>query len=103
MSLPVEVIISARIDSGSSVENAESRNTGFSMSFSMCEERAKTGTDPVKPSELDEKLLFGRATTENFSKLSLPSRMIDKSPPRNRGGLSRSGPSRRSSQLVVIT
>jgi hypothetical protein len=79
--VPVKATISALIDSGSSVENAESVKLDFSTSFSIWDAREKTGTDPVTPEELDENVLEARAITENFSKLSFPSRMIDKSPP----------------------
>ena len=79
--VPVRATIADLIDSGSFVENSESVKLGFSTSFSMWEALEKTGTDPVTPEELDEKFLDARATTENFSKLSFPSRMIDKSSP----------------------
>jgi len=45
------------------------------------DDRAKTGTEPVTPEELEMKVLLGLATTENLSKLSRPSLIMDKSPP----------------------
>jgi hypothetical protein len=79
--VPVRATIASLIDSGSSDENPASVKLCFSTSFSMWEARAKTGTDPVTPAELDENVLVARAMTENFSKLSFPSLVIDKSPP----------------------
>jgi hypothetical protein len=80
---PEVPIIDCLTDSGSSVVKGESAKTGLSTSFSMVDERANTGTDPVTPAELDEKVRLGRAMTENLSKLSGPSLMIDKSLLRN--------------------
>lgn len=77
--MPVTVKAASLIDSGSSDTKAESVKTCFSISFSMCDDLAKSGTEPVTPAELDVKVLRGRAITENRSKLSGPSFIIDKS------------------------
>lgn len=79
--VPVTAVAAILIDSGSSVEKASSVKTGFSISFSTVDERAKTGTEPVTPDELEENSRRGRAMTENLSKLSFPSLIIDKAPP----------------------
>ena len=78
---PVILDAADLIDSGSSVVKAASVKTGLSISFSIVDDRAKTGTDPVTPEELEMKVLLGLATTENLSKLSRPSLIMDKSPP----------------------
>jgi hypothetical protein len=79
--VPVRARVDALIDSGSSVEKASSVKADFSMSFSITDDLAKTGTEPVTPAELEENILRGRAMTENLSKLSFPSLIIDKMPP----------------------
>jgi hypothetical protein len=78
---PVVLTAASLMDSGSSEENAASVKTGFSMSFSIWDDLAKTGTEPVTPAELEENVLLGLAMTEKRSKLSRPSLMIDKCPP----------------------
>jgi len=78
---PVAAKAVTLIDSGSSEVKAVSVKTGFSMSFSICDDLAKTGTDPVTPAELDKNVLLGLAITEKRSKLSRPSFMIDNGPP----------------------
>jgi hypothetical protein len=78
---PVILDAADLIDSGSSLVKASSVNTGLSMSFSIVDDLAKTGTEPVTPEELETKVLLGLATTENLSKLSRPSLIMDKSPP----------------------
>ena len=76
-----DALAASLIDSGSSVENSESTNVALSTSFSTVEVLAKTGTEPVTPLDEDENVLVGRAMTENLSKLSFPSLIIDKVAP----------------------